>query len=87
MKSIDVQKIAKRRYALDVRNQVCPYPELLTLRALQGLPSKSILEVVLNNPPSVRDIPISLEKRGYEKPEVVRIDEGAWKIIVQITKQ
>ena len=86
MTSNDIQKIGERRYSLDVRGQVCPYPELLTLRALQNISPESILEIILDNPPSVRDIPTSIEKRGYKKPEVIRVDKGTWKIIVQNTK-
>lgn len=86
MKSIDIQSIGKGRYSLDVRGKVCPYPELLTLRALQNLPPESILEIILDNPPSVKDIPITLEKRGCKKPEIVRVDKGTWKIIVQNPK-
>jgi TusA-related sulfurtransferase len=56
------------------------------LRALQNLPLESILEIILDNPPSVKDIPITIEKRGYKKPEVVRVDKGTWKIIVQNPK-
>ncbi len=86
MTSSDIQKIGKNRYSLDVRGQVCPYPELLTLRALTNIPPESILEIILDNPPSAKDIPISIEKRGYKKPEVMRVDKGMWKIIVQNLK-
>lgn len=83
-KGIEIQRIGKGRYSLDVRGHVCPYPELLTLRALQSLSSGDVLEVLLDNPPSVRDIPLTISKRGYGKPDVSRVDKGTWKIIVQI---
>ena len=86
MKSSDIQRIGKGRYSLDVRGQVCPYPELLTLRALQSLPPEGTLEIILDNPPSVKDIPSAIEKRGDKKPEVIRVDKGTWKIIVQNPK-
>lgn len=81
--SVDVRRIGEGRYSLDVRGHVCPYPELLTLRALHGLYSKDILEVVLDNPPSVRDIPATLKKGGYAVLDVLSVDKGTWKIIVQ----
>lgn len=83
-KRADMQKIGERSYSLDVRGHVCPYPELLTLRALQSLSSGDVLEVILDNPPSVRDIPIAIEKRGCGKPEILSMDRGSWKIIVRI---
>jgi TusA-related sulfurtransferase len=81
---INIQKIGERLYTLDVRGHVCPYPELLALRAIQNLSTGDTLEVILDNPPSVRDIPITLEKRAYGKTDVKRIDSRTWKIIVQI---
>jgi TusA-related sulfurtransferase len=83
---IEVQKISEGRYSLDVRGQVCPYPELLTLRALQNLSSGDILEVTLDNPPSIRDISIVIEKRGYGKPVITNIDNETSKIIINIPK-
>lgn len=85
-KRADIQKIDERSYSLDVRGHVCPYPELLTLRALQSLSSGDVLEVILDNPPSVRDIPIAIEKRGYGKPDVLSADKGTWKIIIRISE-
>ena len=85
-KRMDVQKIDEKRYCLDVRGYVCPYPELLTLRALQGLSPGDVLEVILDNPPSVKDVPITIEKRGYGAPSVLNVDKETWKIIVQIPK-
>ena len=81
---IDVQRIDEHRYSLDVCGHVCPYPELLTLKALHSLSPGDVLEVILDNPPSVRDIPPSIEKQGYGTPEVSRGDKGTWKIIIHI---
>ncbi len=83
-KKTDLQKIGERRYSIDVRGQVCPYPELLTLRALQNLSSGDVLEIILDNPPSVRDIPKTIERKGYKTPIVSAMDKQASKIIVQI---
>jgi tRNA 2-thiouridine synthesizing protein A len=80
-KKFEVQKIGENRYSLDVRGSVCPYPQILTLRALNSLSSDSVLEVVLDNPPSVRDIPPVLEEKQYVV-EVSDVAKGAWKIIV-----
>jgi TusA-related sulfurtransferase len=77
-----LQKTGENRYTLDVRGQVCPYPELLTLKALQRLAPDDTLEVIVDNPPSIRDIPITLEKRGYAPPHVTRLN-GTWRIVVQ----
>lgn len=84
--SIEVRRISEGRFSLDVRGQVCPYPELLTLKALQSLSKGDVLEVILDNPPSLRDISITLKKREYRIPEVVRSDGGTWTIIIHNSK-
>lgn len=81
---MNIQKIEERLYTLDVRGHVCPYPEILALRAIQNLSTGDTLEVILDNAPSVRDIPVTLRKRAYGKTDVKRIDSRSWKIIVQI---
>jgi tRNA 2-thiouridine synthesizing protein A len=83
---IELQRKGERSYFLDARGYVCPYPQLLTLRALQTLSSGEILEVLLDNPPSVKDIPVAIENRGYGAPKVENVDKGTWKLVVQIAK-
>jgi TusA-related sulfurtransferase len=56
---------------------------LLTLKAIQTLSAGDTLEVVIDNPPSVRDIPVTLEKRGHKNLKIVRLDSGTWKIVIQ----
>lgn len=75
-----VQRIGEHRYLLDVKGQNCPYPELLTMRAIQTLSTDDVLEVLLDNPPSVRDIPVALRKKGYGVTDPVRTEHDAWKI-------
>jgi tRNA 2-thiouridine synthesizing protein A len=82
---IDIQRIGEKSFSLDVRGYVCPYPELLTLKTLKTLSSGDVLEVLLDNPPSVRDIPITIKKRGYTISDISRINRGLWKIIVEIS--
>lgn len=77
-----VEKVNEGLYRLDVRGLVCPYPQLLVTRALSNLSPNETLEVILDNPPSVRDIPPILEGRGY-KVNVIRLDSATWKVIVQ----
>ncbi len=81
-KKLELQKIGENRYSLDVRGFVCPYPQILTLRALNNISSGSVLEVILDNPPSVRDIPPVLKEKKYEV-EVSDVAKGTWKIIVK----
>jgi len=81
-----VRKIDEKRYELDARGLVCPYPQLLVTRALSNLSLDDVLEVILDNPPSVRDIPPSLKEKGYEVLDVSQLDSSMWKIVVQTRK-
>jgi len=80
------KKTDESRYQLDVRGFTCPYPQILVTRALSNLCAEDILEVILDNPPSVRDIPLALEKKGYEV-NVSHPDSSTWKIVIQAGQQ
>lgn len=83
-KSFKLQKIGEKRYSLDVRGYVCPYPQLLTMRALESLSSYDILEVILDNLPSVRDIPPAIKEKGFEVlTNQSRVTKGTWKMSIQ----
>ncbi len=81
---VDLKKTGEKNYSLDVRGLTCPYPQIIVRRALKSLISGDNLEVLLNNPPSVRDIPIALKDSGYNEIDVSNIEEGTWKIIIKI---
>jgi len=78
-----VRKIDEKHYELDVRGLTCPYPQLLVTRTLSNLSSDDVLEVILDNPPSARDIPPALEERRYKVLDVSRLDSSTWKIAIQ----
>lgn len=63
---------------------VCPYPELLTMRALRSLSLGDTLEILVDNPPSVRDVPQSVREKGYKVDEPAALEKGGWKLTVKI---
>ncbi len=52
-------------FELDVRGNTCPFPQIFTELALKKI-EKGRLEVITDNPPSARDLPIVLKRRGYQ---------------------
>jgi len=68
-------------FELDVRDSVCPFPQLFTEMAL-GRVDKGTLVVITNNPPSARDIPMVLRERGYHVE--VEKEGDVFKIVVRI---
>jgi TusA-related sulfurtransferase len=82
MNNYDPKKISATRYTIDVQDLTCPYPQVLVTRALEQLSAGDTLEVVLNNPPSTRDIPPALKDRGYDVDETVTVQQNVWKLVV-----
>ncbi len=82
---INLKKIEEKHYELDVRGLVCPFPQVMVSRALEDLTEEDILEVITDNPPSVRDIPPALEKKGYNA-YIIKIDKITSKLVVETKK-
>ena len=76
-------KIGERRYILDVKGYVCPYPVIYTRKVLAKLKSDEILEVLTDNPPSCENVPRSVEEEGHKVEKVERVEEGVWKIVIR----
>jgi tRNA 2-thiouridine synthesizing protein A len=69
---------------LDVLGRVCPYPLVLTKKAVEKLPSGGLLKILCDAPASAEDsLPRFAEKQGY-KFESIKLDEkGYWELYIQ----
>lgn len=69
---------------LDVLGRVCPYPLVMTKKALEKLSSGDLLKVMTDAPASAEDsIPRFAEKQGCQI-EIVKIeDKGYWELFIQ----
>ncbi|MEW6108262.1 MAG: sulfurtransferase TusA family protein [Nitrospirota bacterium] len=69
---------------LDVLGRVCPYPLVLSKKALEKMGSGQILKILCDAPASAEDsLPKFAEKQGY-KFEAVKIEgEDRWDIFIQ----
>ncbi len=71
---------------VDVLGRVCPYPLVMTKKAMEKLSSGDILKVILDAPASAEDsIPRFAEKQGYPIEVVRNEDKGLWEIFIQKT--
>ena len=69
---------------LDVLGRVCPYPLVLSKKALEKLPSGGILKILCDAPASAEDsLPRFAEGKGMPC-EVVKTGES-WEIYIQKT--
>ena len=67
---------------LDVRGEICPYPMMRTVDALEKLPPNEELEVLTDHAPALGTIPWEASKRGYAV-DVERVRNGEWKLTLR----
>jgi len=67
---------------LDVLGRVCPYPLVLTKKALEKLPSGGVLKILTDAPASAEDsLPRFATDKGYPF-EVVKLTDS-WEVFIQ----
>lgn len=71
---------------LDVLGRVCPYPLVMTKKAIEKLPSGALLKILCDAPASAEDtIPRFAEKQGFEFESVKLEDKGYWELYIKKT--
>lgn len=69
---------------VDVLGRVCPYPLVLTKKAMEKLSSGQILKVITDAQASAEDsIPKYAEKNKFEIESVKLENEGYWEIYIK----
>lgn len=69
---------------LDVLGRVCPYPLVLSKKALEKLSSGQILKILCDAPASAEDsLPKFAEKQGFKFESVKLEGEDRWDIFIQ----
>jgi tRNA 2-thiouridine synthesizing protein A len=53
---LSIKKVGEKSYGLDLRRCVCLYPQMYTSQALAKLPRGSVFKVIIDNPPSIKNI-------------------------------
>jgi len=69
---------------LDVRGEVCPYPDVKTQKKVKNMKSGEVLEVLVDYPLSAERIPRSMEKSGHKILKVEKTGTGEWRILIKI---
>lgn len=71
---------------VDVLGRVCPYPLVMTKKAIEKLSAGDILKIMTDAPASAEDsIPRFAEKQGYPIEVIKHEDKGFWEIFIQKT--
>ncbi len=77
---LSIKKVGEKSYGLDFRRCVCPYPQMYASQALAKLSRGSIFKVIIDNPPSIKNIKSVAQKAGA-KSVSVNSRGGEWDII------
>lgn len=80
---MDLRRLPNGEYLLDLRGMVCPYPVLYTRKALEKLKAGEVLQVVLDNPPSLETVPASVKASGNDVLEVKEVEPAVWSIKIR----
>lgn len=68
---------------LDVRGEICPYPDVNTMTTLKKMTKGEILEVLVDYPMSVERIPRSAKKNGHKVLAVEQVDGPNHRILIE----
>lgn len=68
---------------LDVRGEICPYPDVNTMTTLKQMAKGQILEVLVDYPLSVERIPRSAKKSGHKVLAIEQVDGPTHRILIE----
>ena len=67
---------------LDVRGEICPYPQVKTVAALKKLTPSDQLEVLTDHPPALETVPAQAARLGYVA-EIEAVGTAEWRIVLR----
>lgn len=68
---------------VDVRGEICPYPDMKTMVALKKMKKGEILEVLMDYPLSIERIPRSLKKKKHKLLSTVQIEGPDHRLLIE----
>jgi tRNA 2-thiouridine synthesizing protein A len=77
MENVEVTK------TLDVRGEICPYPDVNTMTTLKQMNKGEVLEVLVDYPMSVERIPRGAKKHGHKVLAVEQVEGPNHRILIE----
>jgi TusA-related sulfurtransferase len=68
---------------LDVRGEICPYPDVNSMTTLKQMAKGEILEILVDYPLSVERIPRSARKWGHKVLKVEKIEGTDHRLLIE----
>lgn len=69
---------------LDVKGEVCPYPDVKTKRKVKKMKSGEVLQILVDYPLSAERIPETMKSLGHEVISFEKKGDADWVILVKI---
>lgn len=60
---------------------MCPYPKYLVEKLLRTIGPTKIIEVLVDCPSTVTDVPATVSQYGYEAISTSRMKDGEWRLV------
>jgi TusA-related sulfurtransferase len=67
---------------LDVRGEICPYPQVKAIAALKKLAPRDQLEVLTDHPPALETVPAQAARLGYVA-DIEEVGTAEWCIVLR----
>jgi TusA-related sulfurtransferase len=83
MRRIKTIKINNEHYQVDMRGWMCPYPKYVVEMLIKKLNNGSQMDMLVDCPSATEDVPKVAKKMGCKVPEINKIRNGEWEIIIQ----
>ena len=68
---------------LDIRGDVCPITFVKSKLAIEKMDKGQVLKVIIDYPPSAKNVPRSLEHEGHEILSLTQDGERLWTLLVR----
>lgn len=68
---------------VDVRGEICPYPDMKTMVALKKMKKGEILEVIMDYPLSIERIPRSLKKKKHKLLSTEQLEGPDHRLLIE----
>jgi TusA-related sulfurtransferase len=69
---------------LDVKGEVCPYPDVKSKRKVKKMSSGQVLKILVDYPLSAERIPETMKSLGHEVISVEKLGDSSWEICIKI---
>lgn len=82
----EVTKLGDKRYQVDLRGWICPYPKYAVGGLVMKLGPGERMDLLVDCPAATGDVPRVAGEMGCVVPEVCQIGDGEWRITIELPR-